>query len=104
MNIAQTIIANAKSNISLLNWDGETSKADMLENIRRHIKRFNGWDRIYAEFEDGVLKIAAMNSKGDVEHLLRYNPVTGRELYGRLRHVSITYALLKELEVLPTLV
>jgi hypothetical protein len=117
-SIAQTIIAAAKNNHSILNWDGQTSKADLLENIRHYVSRFTGYKKLAVTFENGKLEIHAETTytphqewdsmlpppepMADYTHLLSYNVATGREIYGRLRGVGFYYPHLAELEVLLT--
>lgn len=117
-NITQVIIGAAKANKSLLNWDGETSKTDMLENIRSHIHSFCGWKSIRVDFTDGILTIEVEKERHDTvtdlvldvptaykcvdrETLLKYHIKHGREIIGRLRHCGITYERLMELSTLP---
>lgn len=118
MNIVQAIIANAKNNHSILPWDGSAEKDDILEIIRHYVSRFTGYKKLAVSLENGKLEIyaetvytphqewdsmlPAPTPQRDVTHLLSYDVVTGRELYGRLHHVGFYYPHLAELETLAT--
>lgn len=100
-NIANIIIENAMSNRSLLNWDGETSHDDMIENIRSHVSNHTGWKYLSINFESDTLKIYAKNRPEDTpEFLLSYNVKTGREIYGRIRTVGFSLKNIDELKTL----
>lgn len=102
MSLAQTIVSNARDQHTLLNWDGNNTKADLLENIRHYVSNFSGHKLLSVEFENNVLEIAAKKEDDSVETLLTYNVQTGREIYGRLRHVGFYFPHLEELKVLMT--
>jgi len=118
MSLVQTILAAAKNNHSILNWDGQSCKDDILENIRHYVSRFTGYKKLAVTFENGKLEIHAETTYTphqvwdsmlpapeplvDYVHLLSYNVVSGRETYGRLHHVGFYYPHLAELEVLGT--
>lgn len=94
--ICNAILQKTKlENVSFLNWDHEvipTQKTDVLFHISNYVKRVTGWDTVVT-LDDNVLNIRAPE-----ETLLTYDIKTGREIYGRLRHVGITFNRLKELE------
>lgn len=119
-SIAQTIIANAKANHSILCWDGINSKEDLIENIRHYVSNFTGHKLLSVTFENGVLEIWAKtkyqpshtrdsmlpppDAVDDQEHLLSYNVNTCREIYGRMRHCGFYGAHYEELKALLTAV
>ena len=94
--VAKIILAQ-RSNLSLLNWDGETSVDDLLENIKLRVRKATGWDKLNVSMGGGVLTIRAID-RGVVETLLVYNNQTGREVYGRLKQCGITASNIEELK------
>lgn len=125
VQMAQQIIAAAKADHSLLNWDGDTPKQDLLDNIGHYVCNWGGWHSYCVTFEDGMLRIE-VRSKTDKrmepissdgyngvilmeekdytrqEHLLTYDVRSGREIYGRLRNVGLYYPHIAELRQLLT--
>jgi hypothetical protein len=118
--LAKAIIAAVKNNHSILNWDGETSKQDLLDNIGNYVCEFGGWDAYHVTFKDDVLaihvrsaidkRVVPVNYDGVIileekdftqqEHILSYNVRYGREIYGRLSHAGLYYPHLAELNQL----
>jgi hypothetical protein len=117
-SLAQSIISTAVNNRSLLCWDGSNGKEDLLANIHSYVSRFTGYKLMRVTFEGGVLKIEALKQRwphqvydsmlpppepvDDIEHLLSYDVVTGREVYGRCRHVGFYGQHYDELKALVT--
>lgn len=97
--IANAILINANNQDSLLNWDGETSNQDLIENIKSYVLVFTGWCMVEVSFSNDQLEI--WGSDGEVVKLLLvYNVKTYKEIYGRLSHVGFYRAHLEELKSL----
>ncbi len=86
---------------TLLNWDGDESRDDMLKNIGAVVHHHTGWPLLAVWLEGSVLHIEAMDDHGHQEQLLVYDPTgCGREVYGRLRNVGIDVEMRRELKLL----
>lgn len=89
---------------TLLNWDGsQTSVEELSANLHNYVTRITGWPQVKVEIGKEVFSIHARDSEGQPpmggECLLSYTTAgCGREIYGRLRHLGITYARLLEIE------
>ena len=97
--IANAILINAKNQDSLLNWDGETTNQDLIENIKSYVLVFTGWCMAEVTFSNNQLEIWGSDGE-DVKLLLVYNVKTYKEIYGRLSHVGFYRTHLEELKSL----
>lgn len=91
--IANAILQNAKKlPVSLLNWDGTGGKDDVLFNLKDYVHRYTGHNLLRVRMEGDVLDVAEPNSQ-----LLKLDVRTGKEIYGRVRHLGITFEMMEEL-------
>lgn len=88
--IAKNIINEVKNTKTLLNWDGEFSVEDMIENIKSRVHTFAGWDLLSVVMDGNLLRIDAKARDGREEQLLVYNVANGREVYGRLTQLGLS--------------
>lgn len=97
--LAARIVESALSNTSLLNWDGVTSKEDLLENIRSYVCKHAGWKSLSVELRGSVLEIATNDPEpapfGGL--LLVYDLATYRQVYGRPAQIGLGLEQLEEL-------
>lgn len=93
--IANYILSSVDTT-TLLNWDAETSLTDLKENVKYHVFKYTGYDRVSVDLEDNILVIQALTQLG-VQTLLRYNVSNGREIYGRVRSCGFTHQNMLEL-------
>lgn len=96
--LAKMILANARNDVSFLNWDGHTPRQDLLDNIQCYVSRITGWGTLSVTYADDQLRIETPQ-----QQLLVYNVRYEREVYGRCRHVGFTLQHLQELNKLLTL-
>ena len=89
-------ILTTMDTITLLNWDGVTPIADLKENIKVLVKKATGWDKTHVDFDGSILSIEALD-RGDITTILKYDAITGREIYGRVRNCGFTARNLQEI-------
>ena len=84
-------------NYSFLNWDGNTTPHDFLENLQLYVNRITGYSKLKTVVLDNILTIQALDKDEHLNTLLIYDIPNSNEIYGRLRHMGITIKLLAEI-------